>query len=244
MGTLNPTKGQLLDTLQIELEGAANVALDTLFESWIDEIHARIRTRLDIPDDDIVGSITTGSSSDPADWEISLSVVSGSGGTYALLRQISRVVYENRTLPFVDRRHAADLGFDMTTRGTPVAWTWGDYDEARNVRRIRFLPHPTSTTTFTVIGRRDPYSSEDADLIPLPPELIPVLKDGVRALWHQAEEQDPTLYWGLFNQGLAAAADRLNREPQRSWSIALDNDLKYLSVPQRTILRVPEYIDG
>jgi hypothetical protein len=230
-----PTKDALIDQLQAELEGGVDTSLDSLFGGWVDEIHRRIRTKLDLPDDDVILTLTA---SDPEISDVALP---------ATIRQVSRVINsDHERLPFVDRRAVADLSYDLSQRGKPRAWAWGNYDEANNVRTIRFVPYPSAAdipAAFTLIGRRDPFDLSGSSQIPLPPDVIPALKMGVRALWRESEELDPSRHWSLFEGWLEDAWRRLANEPQPRGEIDPDADLHLVRRPRGVALRVPEFIE-
>jgi len=234
-----PTKNDLIDDLQNELEGGEDSDLDELFGAWVDETYFRLSTMLDTVDDDVLEFSLQVDDPELADVDLPDGV-----------RQVSRVQLvgsPNTNLPFVDRRELLDLQYDLTTRGTPRWWTWGAYNLTDNVRTIRVVPYPDADDVpieLDLVGRRDPQALVGSAQIPLPPELIPVLKDGVRAHWHQAENlfEQARQFWSLYELGLDRAWRRLLKEPQPRTPTDPDADLRLIGRTRGPVLRVPPYI--
>lgn len=130
-------------------------------------------------------------------------------------------------------------GHLLTTQGVPAYWFLSDFDPATAVVSVQLYPVPSAVKTYTLHYTKLPPELEDeADVLPVPFDVIRTLREAVRKRYYENADQV-----GLadkaqerFQLGLLALQKRYQNSP------GLDRQVRYTDLPRpRARLPMPRF---
>ena len=84
-------------------------------------------------------------------------------------------------IDFLDGDRLVEMEIDLTITGSPRFWYWTGYDEDTREQIAGLYPLPD--TDFTILADVDKQTAlplADADVVPVPQEVLGVLREGIR----------------------------------------------------------------
>ena len=128
---------------------------------------------------------------------------------------------------------AFDSGLDLTQTGTPRRWYPTEYDTTNGKQKFKLWPIPSADLTLEMhVDLGAPTPLEEAGVIQLPEDAIPVIKDGVRAraFYNDSKEDKGLIYEQKYELGLEKLKNkRASGRPERPSTMRMDGDLRGMS---------------
>jgi len=138
---------------------------------------------------------------------------------------------DQRPIKFIPLTEAQEKIWQLDiTQGTPVAWSVASYDEAISAYQIRLIPIPSGVLPVTVATQLMPVDLASNDTIPLPSDILAVVKQGAIQRIHADDgaTEKATASGQIFADLMRLAISRFNptkgNRPVRQVSSILDGE--------------------
>lgn len=207
------TKAQLIEEMQRELgdDGTANPENTVRYGVWVDEIYQRIMSIWGWEFKDVQLSVQWPGADNDADPL--LRIPANIGQIVHILRDS-----DGLEIPYVSKRELVEREADLEATGEVHAWYKEGYESSTGSYLVRLINRPADVENFRVLGRLTPSETlVSSEVIPLPNEFLPALRDGVRFLSMEAEElfEASDRHWQRFNRTVAEVVELLVNHQQQ-----------------------------